>query len=121
MLTKYIIILKLLLGYMTNKVKKVEGLIPQNLQNCIDTFVNIVSDAILTKVNESLLQDSSRKSSVTDDESYLTRKEVMNLLKVTEPTLWRWEKDEKLLPVRFSARAVRYRFSDVLKMVDSNE
>lgn len=103
-----------------NKQKKAEGLIPQNLQICIDTFVNIVSDAIITKVNESLLQDSSRKSSsVTDDESYLTRKEVMNLLKVTEPTLWRWEKDEKLLPIRFSPRAVRYRFSDVLKMVDN--
>ena len=31
-----------------------------------------------------------------EEKSYLTRKEVSELLKISLPTLWRWTKDNKL-------------------------
>lgn len=46
-------------------------------------------------------------------ENLVTRQELAEQFKVTVPTIRRWEKQGKLLPVRLSAGVVRYRLSQV--------
>ena len=49
------------------------------------------------------------------ENTYLTRKEVSELIGVSLMTLHRWEKDKVLVPVRFG-HSVRYKLSDIQKM-----
>lgn len=49
------------------------------------------------------------------ENTYLTRKEVSELIGVSLMTLHRWEKDNILVPVRFG-HSVRYKLSDIQKM-----
>lgn len=49
------------------------------------------------------------------ENTYLTRKEVSELIGVSLMTLQRWEKDKILVPVRFG-HSVRYKLSDIQKM-----
>jgi len=43
---------------------------------------------------------------------YLSPGEVCTLLGVSKPTLWRWEREGKLMPVRIG-KVVRYRKTDL--------
>lgn len=49
------------------------------------------------------------------ENTYLTRKEVSDLIGVSLMTLHRWEKDKILVPMRFG-HSVRYKLSDIQKM-----
>ena len=49
------------------------------------------------------------------ENTYLTKKEVSDLIGVSLMTLHRWEKDKILVPVRFG-HSVRYKLSDIQKM-----
>jgi predicted DNA-binding transcriptional regulator AlpA len=49
------------------------------------------------------------------EERYLTREEVSEMLKVSETTLWRWEKEKYLLPVHIGGK-VWYKASDINKL-----
>ena len=49
------------------------------------------------------------------ENTYLTRKEVSDLIGVSLMTLHRWEKDKVLVPVRFG-HSVRYKLSDIQKI-----
>jgi excisionase family DNA binding protein len=46
-------------------------------------------------------------------EKLVTRQELAEQFKVTVPTIRRWQKQGKLLPVRLGAGTVRYRASQV--------
>lgn len=48
---------------------------------------------------------------------YLSVDETADLLKVSKPTLWRWEKSNYLVPVR-AGRTPRYRRSDIQKLME---
>lgn len=54
------------------------------------------------------------------ENTYLTRKEVSELIGVSLMTLHRWEKDKVLVPVRFG-HSVRYKLSDIQKMEAGND
>ena len=54
------------------------------------------------------------------ENTYLTRKEVSELIGVSLMTLHRWEKDKVLVPVRFG-HSVRYKLSDIQKMEADND
>lgn len=54
------------------------------------------------------------------ENTYLTRKEVSELIGVSLMTLQRWEKDKILVPVRFG-HSVRYKLSDIQKMGADND
>jgi len=47
-----------------------------------------------------------------DRDSYLTTDQVCEMLSVSRPTLWAWDKKEILNPVRIG-NAKRYRLSDI--------
>ena len=49
------------------------------------------------------------------ENTYLTRKEVSELIGVSLMTLYRWEKDKILVPMKFG-HSVRYKLSDIQKM-----
>jgi len=49
-------------------------------------------------------------------ESYPTRKEVMEMLRVSEATLWRWQKTGYLVPLNVGGKR-RYRMSDVQQIL----
>ena len=52
----------------------------------------------------------------------LTRKEVMELLKISRSTLIRLERKGQLLPVKIpDSRIIRYKKDQVLKLINENE
>lgn len=50
-----------------------------------------------------------------EKESYLSADQVCQLLQVSKPTLWRWQKSGYLEPVRFGGK-VRYKESDIKRI-----
>lgn len=56
---------------------------------------------------------------MTTTEPLLTAREVATLLKVSRRTLERWEKAEKLIPIRVAGN-VRYRQQDVRALIEGD-
>lgn len=50
-------------------------------------------------------------------ETYLSRDKVMELLDVCEATLWRWAKNDYLVPLNVGGKR-RYRMSDVKRILE---
>ncbi len=74
------------------------------------------ADAIIEKAS-----DNAKKSLEDKDvEKYLTKKEVMSLLKVCDTTLWIWNRDNYLKPVKIG-RKVLYRKCDVDALLSSSK
>lgn len=64
---------------------------------------------------ENKLKDElSSISRQSDDNSLLTKKQVMSKLQISAMTLWRMEKDGVLVPVRLGGK-VMYRLDDINK------
>lgn len=74
----------------------------------------------LLKANKQLISEAVKEleQRVTDAaaETYPSAKKVCEMLDVTKPTLWRWEKTEYLVPVRIGGK-VRYKMSDVKRIL----
>jgi len=66
------------------------------------------ADAIIEKASDNAKKSLEDKGG----EKYLTKKEVMSLLKVCDTTLWIWNRDNYLKPVKIGRR-VLYRKCDV--------
>ena len=56
------------------------------------------------------------------DEKLLTIQEVADMLKVVTRTIYIWtkKKDFPLKPIRLGSKCIRYRLSDVQKLVDQS-
>lgn len=68
---------------------------------------------LVEDVRASLLQDALRKASAR----LLTKEQVMHILSVSAPTLWRWGKVGYLVPVEVGGQ-VRYRSQDIDAIVE---
>jgi predicted DNA-binding transcriptional regulator AlpA len=68
--------------------------------------------------NETLAR--ANNLSADDSEPLLTRDQVSKLLGVNLATLWRWERDNYLMPKRFGRRC-RYRQSDVNRVLSAEK
>ena len=64
-----------------------------------------------------LVENATKASKEKDDDVLLTKKEVMKRLGVSSTTLWNWENDRYLLPVKIG-RKIFYRLSDINKLLD---
>ena len=63
-----------------------------------------------------LVENATKASKEKDDDVLLTKKEVMERLGVSSTTLWNWENDRYLLPVKVG-RKVFYRLSDINQLL----
>lgn len=83
------------------------------LKNMAEALVPYLMPYIDNKLKDEI---SSLQIPEKDEPKFLTRKEVVAKLMVTEVTLWRWEQAGKLVPVRVGSK-VLYRISDVLSFI----
>ena len=84
-------------------------------KECPDFTINVrVADLI--EANKKLVEDVrlslENKVRAELEEKFLSRDEVADLLNVTKPTLWRWEKINYLVPFRMGGK-VLYKLSEV--------
>ena len=63
-----------------------------------------------------LAGNATMASKEKDDDVFMTKKEVMERLGVSSTTLWNWENDRYLLPVKVG-RKVFYRLSDINQLL----
>jgi len=79
-----------------------------------------VSFMDLVKFSESLIAETKRQLKTTVEEEnqdrLITRNETAEMLKVSFPTLWRWEQRGTLVPVRIGKRNL-YSLNDVKKIM----
>jgi excisionase family DNA binding protein len=54
----------------------------------------------------------------TNDEVLITRQEAAHLLRISIRTLERWEQTGRLTPTRLSPGVVRYRKTDVERLIE---
>lgn len=72
-----------------------------------------------THLIEETVELLSTRSSAGQDE-YLSKAEVMKLFGVCPTTLWLWDKNNYLKPVR-AGRKVMYRKADILRVANGKE
>jgi len=72
--------------------------------------------ALARELSQCILAGNDSKAKQEDD-AVLTKKEVMEKLGVSSTTLWNWENDRYLLPVKIG-RKIFYRLSDINKLLD---
>lgn len=78
----------------------------------------------LIEANQTLI-DKTRKDleqMITDSnaETYPSREKVMQMLEVSNATLWRWDKQGYLKPVNIGGKR-RYRMSDIKKILEGEK
>ena len=76
----------------------------------------VISATDLKQAAEDLISSVIERTKDRDSETYLSRKVVSEMLDVTLPTLWRWEREKYLLPFHVG-RNVRYRKADVMRIL----
>ena len=88
-----------------------------------DMIVSI-SVGDLVKANKELIDETvkSLERQLTDanTETYPSADKVAEMLDVSRPTLWRWEKIGYLVPIRVGGK-VRYKMSDVKRIIEEQD
>ncbi len=84
--------------------------------------INItISVGDLVKAGHEIVAETVRslEQMITDSnaETYPSVGKVSEMLQVSKPTLWRWEKTGYLIPVRIGGK-VRYKMSDVKQILE---
>lgn len=77
----------------------------------------VVSAADLREFGLALMEEAKAASSSKVEEQYLTPKEAAKALGKSIGTLWRWEKENYLSPIRVG-RSTRYKKSDILRIME---
>ena len=78
----------------------------------------VISAADLKEFALELMDEFANLSKYDNNtEKYLTTAEVMKMLNVSEPTLWRWSKNGYLPKVKLGRKCF-YRESDIIKLVE---
>lgn len=92
-----------------------------NIQSLLETDANVsvvvsvadLKEFAMTIINEVLEQ----RISEAKQETYLSPDEVAEKLGVSTNTLWRWNRDKYLMPIKMGRKS-RYRLSDVNKILE---
>lgn len=92
-------------------------------KHCPDVTISIkIGDLI--EANKQLVEDLriSLEKQIRDEheERYLSSDDVCDMLNVSKPTLWRWEKIDYLIPIRVGGK-VRYKLSEVKQILDDKK
>lgn len=92
-------------------------------KHCPNVTISIkIGDLI--EANKQLVEDLriSLEKQIRDEheERYLSSDDVCDMLNVSKPTLWRWEKIDYLIPIRVGGK-VRYKLSEVKQILDDKK
>ena len=82
------------------------------------TQVALITMETLEEFGKSVAQAVIDSFLAKKEEIYLTTKQAAKKLNVDPSTLYRWEKDNYLRPVRLGSKR-RYRLSDIEKLMDN--
>lgn len=78
----------------------------------------------LLKANKELIDETvknlEQKLTDANAETYPSAYKVAEILDVSRPTLWRWEKIGYLVPIRVGGK-VRYKMSDVKRIIEEQD
>lgn len=98
-----------------------------NLEELLQTNANISLTVSLTDLrtysNELIQRTKSELEAeliATRQESYLTRLETANFLKVDQATLWRWKQRSYLMPIEVGGKRM-YRKSDLMRILNGGK
>ncbi len=85
------------------------------LKDKATTTMYVISAEDLEQFAEDLITRVIHRTRDKDNDILLTRQATAEMLDVTLATLWRWEREGSLLPIRIGKK-VRYRKSEVKKI-----
>lgn len=77
----------------------------------------MISAADLERILRNLVNDLISEREEVKKETYISANQVSNLLGVSKSTLWRWEKENYLVPVRVGNK-LRYKESEVKHLME---
>ena len=77
----------------------------------------MISAADLERILRYLVNDLISEREEVKKETYISANQVSNLLGVSKSTLWRWEKENYLVPVRVGNK-LRYKESEVKQLME---
>lgn len=77
----------------------------------------MISAADLERILRNLVNDLISEREEVKKETYISASQVSNLLGVSKSTLWRWEKENYLVPVRVGNK-LRYKESEVKQLME---
>lgn len=92
-----------------------------NIQALLESGANVAVTVTPLDLKEFALfligQAKAEESENSQTEIFMTPDEVSKLIGVSKNTLWRWEKEHYLTPVKIGRKS-RYKQSDVLALMD---
>lgn len=62
------------------------------------------------------IEQNTIKGTIEDDKKLLSTEEVLERLKISRPTLWRWNQANYLKPIKIGAKNNFYKLADVMKI-----
>lgn len=77
----------------------------------------MISASELERILRNLVNDLISEREEVKKETYISANQVSNLLGVSKSTLWRWEKENYLVPVRVGNK-LRYKESEVKQLME---
>ena len=77
----------------------------------------MISAADLERILRNLVNDLISEREEVKKETYISANQVSNLLGVSKSTLWRWEKENYLVPVRVGNK-LRYKESEAKQLME---
>ena len=91
-----------------------------NINELINTDANIsvvVSVADLKEFALCVVTEAMAAMEEKTEERYLTPDDVADMVGVSKNTLWRWEKEKYLIPIKVGRKS-RYKLSDVKSILE---
>ena len=90
---------------------------------CPDLIVQVRLGDLL-EANRQLIADVKQEleQQIADSKAktYITREKVMEITGKSAVTIWRWQKEEYLVPARAVGGTYRYRMSDVRRIMEGD-
>lgn len=84
-----------------------------NIASLIESEANVQIVVTLSDLKEFALTVASEVLAAKEkEERYLTPDDVADMVGVSKNTLWRWEKEKYLIPIKIGRKS-RYKLSDV--------
>ena len=91
-----------------------------NIFNLIENGANVAIIVTPTDLKEfalNIIEQAQMAKAKEEPEQYLSTNEASKTLKVSINTLWRWNKEKYLCPIKVGHRSV-YRLSEITKLME---